>query len=79
MSNVMPSVMINISTSISHNPRVRRKADNSFFDFLNDCKKAEVPERKTNVGAHRCVIQRVANNAGVVVCRLRGSSMKAGA
>ena len=37
------------------------------------CIYADVPARKTNVGAHRCVIHRVANNHGVVFLRSSGS------
>jgi hypothetical protein len=37
----------------------------------------EVPERKTNTGAQKCVIHRVKYNSGVVVARLSGLSVLA--
>jgi hypothetical protein len=41
------------------------------FLFLNDMY-AEVPERKTKVGAHKWVIHRVIKRAGVVVAKSVG-------
>lgn len=38
---------------------------------------AEVPERKTKLGAHRCVIQRVKKRMGVVVFRSVGLWIRA--
>ena len=47
------------SRKISHNPLLTRKDANSFFVFRWPEINAEVPASKTNIGAHKCVIQRV--------------------
>lgn len=63
----MPSVITVTSKNISHKPRVNRNRERFFVDFRRLWKYADVPDKKTNVGAHRWVIHRVANSKGVVV------------
>src|SRR3954470_6155821 len=54
-----------MSRKISHKPRLSRKRVSEFADlpfaFWN---RIDTPARKTNVGAHKWVIHRVANNNG---------------
>lgn len=73
ISNQIPKLTMVNSKIISHRPRVTRKLRISFtlFLFWKD-KYAEVPERKTNTGAHRCVIHLVKKRMGVVVERSSG-------
>jgi hypothetical protein len=54
---------------------VIKKMLSSFFDLLADCRKADVPDKKTKTGAQKWVIQRVKKSMGVVVLRLRGLSV----
>jgi hypothetical protein len=49
-----------------------RKRLSCFFVLFRPIKNAEVPERKTKVGAQKWVIQRVKNKPGVVVAILVG-------
>ena len=42
-----------------------------------EARKAEVPDKNTNTGAQKCVIQRVKNKGVVVVVRFSGSSVMA--
>ena len=64
----MPDVdMTNTSMKISHTPRVNRNRANSLGLFRATISPALVPARSTNTGAQKCVIQRVANNTGVIL------------
>ena len=53
--------MRNISTTMSHAPRVNRKRASSRRLFLAAIRPALVPASSTNTGAQKWVIQRVAN------------------
>ena len=61
------------SNTMSQSARFRRKVVSSIFPFLVPTKKAEVPARKTNTGAQKCVTHRVANNKALVFVRSTGS------
>ena len=63
------------SSSSNQMPRFIRNflVSTIFLSFWNE-RKAEVPARKTKMGAHKCVIQRVKKRMGVVVDRLVGLS-----
>src|SRR5215204_3765599 len=75
---VIASVTIAISTTSSHNPLLIRNALNSLLDLVCPLIYAEIPDRKRNTGAQKCVIHLVKKSAGVVVARLVGSSIIAG-
>jgi len=66
--------MMNSSTSTSQKPLLIRNKLSSDFVFVCPIRNTDVPERKKNVGAQKCVIHLVKNRAGVVVARLVGSS-----
>src|SRR5215216_4086212 len=75
MSNVHPNVIRISSTMTNHMPRVSRyRAVCLGFRFFIPYKKEDVPARKTNTGAQKCVIQRVKKSRGVVVERFVGST-----
>jgi hypothetical protein len=59
---------ISVSSSpISHSPRTSAKRATAPRSPLRArCRYTDAPARNTNVGAHRCVTQRVANSATVV-------------
>ena len=66
------------SSTISQRPRVSRKRDSVALSLpLAHCRCAETPARNTNVGAHRCVTQRVAYRSAVVRVGSVGSKAKA--
>src|SRR4051812_6253066 len=71
--NVSPHRESVSSRMISHSPRVKRNHESSPFVLprLRD-KNAPVPASSMNVGAQKCVIQRVKKRAGVVVARFVG-------
>src|ERR1700761_4801065 len=57
------------SMMISTRPRFQKKLRRPAAAVPEDAWRyshADIPERKTNDGAQRCVIQRVKNNSGVV-------------
>src|SRR5438105_15705301 len=58
------SITVN-SRAINHSPRVHKKRDTRPVepDFERN-RKAPVPARKKNIGAQKCVIQRVKKSAG---------------
>jgi hypothetical protein len=60
------------SININQRPLVIKKMLSSFFDFRADCRNAEVPDKKTNTGAQKCVIHRVKKSAVVVLLRFNG-------
>src|SRR5215204_1151509 len=65
--------LISVSSSrINHNPLLRRN-ETAFAcsSFLHN-RKTETPDRKTKVGAHKCVIQRVKNRTPEVVLKSKG-------
>ena len=66
--------LIKVSSKIiNHNPRLNKKfLLVTMFAFLLNESQAETPDRKTNVGAHKWVIQRVKKRNGVVVARSVG-------
>src|SRR6185503_3471010 len=73
ISNHNPKLISVNSSTINHSPLVSR----NFLAAVSSCllfmdKKADVPDKKTKVGAHKCVIQRVANKAVVVVFKFVG-------
>ena len=70
--------MITISIKINQRPRFRRKLDNSFLDFLLPTINAEVPAKKQNIGAQKCVINRVKKIGNVLCSGSAGSKKKAG-
>src|SRR5688572_15569262 len=53
--NVIPSVMIVTSISMSQRPLVIRKRLASFFDRFNEARYADTPDRNTNNGAQKWV------------------------
>ncbi len=63
----MASVTITSSANTSHKPLEIKNPLSCFLLFLKPCKYAEVPDKKTNTGAQKCVIHRVRNRKGVVV------------
>src|SRR5581483_7521346 len=67
--------MVNSST-ISHSLRVHRKRRNSCNDFFRLYRKASTPARKKNIGAQKCVTQRVLNNARLVCASVSGSKRR---
>src|SRR5688572_6552760 len=72
-----PNVITVISINTNQRPRVIKKPLSSFFVFLLLCNHAETPERKTKVGAQKCVTHLVKYNIGVVVAGLSGSPVNA--
>src|SRR3569833_2478979 len=64
-----PRLATTNSSSISQIPRFNKKADNSFLLFLCPTRKADVPVSSRNIGAQKCVIQRVKNIIPVVFVR----------
>lgn len=74
ISNVQAKVTMTASTKISHKPRVKRNHATCFLLVWTPYKNADVPARKTNTGAQKCVIQRVKKSNGVVVARFVGSA-----
>jgi hypothetical protein len=73
ISNHTPKFTNVNSKIISQIPLVSKNLLLSFTLFLLVKEiKADVPERKTKTGAHKCVIQRVKNKAGVVVFKSVG-------
>ena len=75
ISNVHLNVTIMISAKTSQSPRVKRNhAVSLMFSFFEPRRKADVPARKRNTGAQKCVIQRVKNSSGVVEARSVGEA-----
>ena len=65
------------STAISQRPLCTRKRLSCFLERRVPARLAEIPLRKTNNGAQKCVIHRVRNRTGVVVARSVGLGLKA--
>ena len=57
--NSHKKLTINTSQNINQNPRDNRNIRVSEVVFLEDMKAIDAPERNTNVGAQKCVTQRV--------------------
>jgi hypothetical protein len=73
ISKVQPNLTITNSTSISHIPLVNKNHDTFLILFLRaPYRKAEVPAKKTNIGAQKWVIHLVKKRNGVVVCKSVG-------
>ena len=71
--NANPKLTQVTSSAISHSPRVTRKRISDAPRLpRSHCRKTATPASATKVGAQRCVIQRVANRAGVVWARSVG-------
>src|SRR5579862_4975482 len=71
MSKKTAKLLIVKLTTMSQIPLVIRKrlaALTSRLPLMD--RKADTPDKKTKVGAHRWVIQRVKKSPGVVVCKL---------
>jgi len=61
---------------MSQRPRVKRNQESSFFVLPRRVERnAPVPARKTNVGAQKCVIQRVKKRAVEVFAGSSGSKV----
>jgi hypothetical protein len=59
--NDQPNPSTVTSRTTSHKPRCSRNSDNSRRDLPRArCNQAETPARNKNVGAQKCVTQRVA-------------------
>src|SRR5579871_5462668 len=69
-----PKLTTVISRNINHKPRFKRKTDNSFLVFFCPMIYAEVPASNMNIGAQKCVIQRVKNIGTFVFSRSSGSN-----
>ncbi len=72
--NVTDVETTNHSTKISHRPRVKRNRARSPGLFLATISPALVPASRTNTGAQKCVIQRVANNPSAMLGFAIGSA-----
>ncbi len=73
-----PTVTSVSSSTISHSPRVNRKLVRSGRLLpLAACSQTDTPASSTKVGAHRWVIQRVANSHGSPESIASGSAVKA--
>jgi hypothetical protein len=59
ISKVSKRLTMVTSASISQRPLVIKNMLSSFFDLRADCRKADVPDKKTNTGAQKCVIHLV--------------------
>ena len=55
ISNYQAKVIIVSSINTNQSPRFNKKSDNSFFVFLLPTRKAEMPAKKLNAGAQKCV------------------------
>ena len=66
-----------ISINTIQMPRFKRKPDNSLLDFLFPTIKADVPARKQNIGAQKCVINLVKKMGKVLFVGSAGSKKKA--
>ena len=75
-AKLRPNAMTVSSSTISHAPRVSRKRESLGLSLpLAPCRYTETPARKTNVGAHRCVTQRVRYNQTCVRAGSVGSKV----
>ncbi len=66
MSKYQAKLTIVSSIKTNQSPRFKRKLDNSDLDFLLPTINAEVPAKKQNVGAQKCVINRVKKMGNVL-------------
>src|SRR5205807_746383 len=73
-TNVQAYSMTVNSSAMSHSPRVHKNRATRPVDPDRDrSRKAPVPARKKNIGAQKCVIQRVKKSAGQVTLMSSGS------
>ena len=77
MSNQMEKLTSVNSSINNHTPRDQRNRCLVRTSVLVNVMKTEAPERKTKVGAHKCVTHRVKKSAGVVVVKSVGDCVRA--
>jgi hypothetical protein len=78
-SNCHAKVTKVTSTNISQSPRFIRNKESSPFDNLLPIMKADMPARKQNVGAQKCVMNLVKNMGSVDWVGSEGLNKKADA